>query len=128
MKALAAVVVGSALLVGAVAFVRPDGVSDTPLIAPAEGGGHIARGRNYVRMGTVGHEGEQGVLEVVSDQWPNGDKARDYVQDAWWCRAYQGQIAAFCVAGPGARFPNGTLAPVGALWLPGAVYTGDGPP
>lgn len=119
---------GSAgIVVRGVLGVRDDGWSDVPLLVPATGGGYLDTGKNYYHLGSSRFEGEQVFDRIVSEQWgPNQEHVATRVRSSWACRYYQGQTPAYCIAGPGAYFPNGKAAPEGALWFPRSFHVGDG--
>lgn len=115
------------IVVRGVLGVREDGWSEVPLLVRAEGEFHQTRGRNYVHIGSSPHEGSQHMLRFVSEQWGDGlEHITEDVQAHWLCRYYQGQTPAFCVAGPGAIFPNKEAAQPGELWFPRGFRVNEG--
>lgn len=128
MKSLLPIAGAVALLLCALAVIRPDGVSDRPLRVPFAGGGIDAGTWSNCTFGGEEHEGEATALRC----YPGNTASLRLAIDKWgWLRLYVegGTHAAWAMSLDGTKtLPQGRpISSSGMLWIPSRChYVADG--
>lgn len=121
-----AIGLGGGLLLAGVAVSRPsgsklrdDGVFETPISVPAEGGGCPGVWSRIV-LGSGKQEALQYYARFYSEcnDYPT-EQIGLLAHDGWLCLRHQGAPDAACIAFPGAAYDDGTAAPTGRSWREG---------